>query len=130
MSGNNRNAEVIDLGAARRRRRLRYLRDTEGLLGQFLRDFVQHNFKIDFAVIHDLYRKEKLAQNEQAWDFHDLREVISDAIRSVYGGLLWQEVCKQRWFKPAMIDRDELIERCTSQFILSNAESPDSSRLL
>lgn len=111
-------SNVICLVSFRRDKKRRFLIDNRRRLDDFFTRFITAHFKISFPLLKDAYQEHKLSQNELAWDYVDLREEIREAIRSVYGQVCWQDINKEFWFNRQMISFDEVIDRCTSQFVL------------
>lgn len=90
-------------------------------LKRFTESFVHDHFRISFNILNDIYVHRKIQDNEMAWDYHDFRDDLRDAIREVYGQLIWDEARRQYWFDQRYLSKDELVELCISCFILGNS---------
>ena len=123
MCKKGKNENVVEMADYRRRKKVSFLAENRGRLEHFFQRFVDKHFKVNIDVFNALYSQQKLFQNELAWDYYDFREDLGEAIRSVYGPLLWEEINKERWFNAKCVSYDEAIERCTSEFILASEKT-------
>ena len=112
-------AKVINFCDYRRRKRRAYLIKNESKLNTFLSDFLRQNFKTDFERVHSLYISQQIEQNETIWDLSELREAIVEAINTIYGRSIWEDVLKQNWFNAQYISQAEIVDHCASRFIMS-----------
>lgn len=112
-------SEVTNLSRYRQQRRTLYLKSHSHHLEKFFASFVARYFKETYDIISSQYMSCKVSQNEMAWDYHDFRDSLKEAIADVYGDLIWSEISKLYWFDPRLISRDEVMDRCTTYFILA-----------
>lgn len=111
-------SNVIDLQQYRKQRKRQYIKSHEHQLERFFEAFVSRHFKETYPLLSDQYMACKVSQNEMAWDYHDFRDALKEAIAIVYGAQIWQELRTQSWFDPKHLSAEEVIDRCTSFFIL------------
>lgn len=111
---------LINLSRYRHQRKSTYLKAYEHQLEKFFEGFLTRHFKESFSILSAQYMACKVHQNEMAWDYDDFRDALKDAIAIVYGGAIWGEITQQRWFDKRFISQEEIIERCTTYFILQD----------
>lgn len=121
MKEGPQNSKVIDLSARRRQKRLLYLKTYQSALQEFLTGFIRRNFKTDIQVLHHHYLLRQVQSHELSYEFDQFRQDVGDAIWEVYGETLWYEVQAERWFDRQCLSQEELVEHCTSLFILGSA---------
>lgn len=126
MGAKDRNSNIVELAEFKRARKRHFLSEHASRLDEFFSQFVAIHFSINFDIFNKVYLHQKLFQNEMAWDYYDFREELGEAIRSVYGPIIWQQINQLNWFDPRLFTYDEAIERCTSKFILSGDEISDA----
>ncbi len=116
-------AEIISLKSYRSKRKKQYLELYRNCIDEFIYVFIHRNFLSNFDYIYSAYLNEQVRQNEQAWDYYDFREVLNEAIAEVFGQQLWSETKAQRWFDPTFIEKEEMVDRCLSLFVMGAAVS-------
>ena len=114
---------VVDIRQFRQKRKKQFLRENESRLRSFISNFLTRHIQVDFSLVSEMYLKQKIEQNEMAWDYHDLRDDVKDAILQVYGSAIWQEIRLEPWFRAAYLSKDEVIDRATSEFVLLDPEA-------
>lgn len=112
---------VIQLGQERHIRRKKYLKANQARLERFFSQFVATHFTTDYHRISEQYMSIKANQNELAWDYADFRDDLKDAIGDAFGDVMWSELSETFWFDSRWLNRDELVDRCTSFFILGES---------
>lgn len=110
--------KIIELSKFKQDRKTAFLKSHEMRLEQFFEGFLNRHFQESFHIISEQYLAFRVNANEMDWDYHDFRDALKDAIAIVYGEQIWLEANATRWFNPKLISKDEVIDRCTSYFIL------------
>jgi len=113
--------QVILLNKYRNDRRRSYLKANQSRLDAFFEAFVASHFRINYSKISEHYMAMRFNQNEMAWDYHDFRDDLKEAINEAFGEAMWNEVQGKFWFDDRWLSRDEMIDRCTSFFILGKS---------
>jgi len=119
---------VVDIKKFRHRQRKAWLAKHRVRLDRFIAHFVDLHFQDDFARITELWQDECRNHADFAWDYHDFREMLVEAITETFGDLLWNELQKQFWFDSRWLSRDEVMERCTTTFVLGQSALYSASR--
>ena len=57
-----------------------------------------------------------------AWDYIHFREILSDALDTAFGEMLYQSLVEQSWFDQRLISKDEVIDRCLVTYILNQCQ--------
>ncbi len=118
---------VTNLAQYRQQRRTLYLKSHSHLLEKFFAGFVSRHFKETYSILTAQYMSCKVLQNEMAWDYHDFRDSLREAIGDVYGDLIWAEIRNTYWFDHKLMSRDEVVDRCTTYFILCETLAANQS---
>ena len=114
---------VIELSKFRNERKRSYLRANQTRLDRFFEAFVASHFQVNYLRISEHYMAVRYHQNEMAWDYHDFRDDLRDAINEAFGDAMWVEAQQLFWFDSRWLSRDEMIDRCTSFFILGKSQA-------
>jgi hypothetical protein len=110
--------KVIKLNDYKKGRRRDYLDLYQKRLDGFIHRFVENNFLFDFRQIASNYVSCQAANNEESWDYQDLRELLREAIHESLSQRLLEELKKLSWFDSKFCSIDELTERCVSYVVL------------
>lgn len=113
---------VVDIRQFRQQKKKQFLRENESQLRSFISSFLTRHIQVDFTLVSDMYLKQKIEQNEMAWDYHDLRDDVKDAMLQVYGSAIWTEIRLEPWFRAGYLSKDEVIDKATSEFVLLHPE--------
>lgn len=110
---------VIVLQEYKKTRRKSFLVKHKRQLERFISKFIDQNLDMDLLrstyenVAHNFYYQ------ENSWDYVEFREILADSIDRTIGLELYQNLKQQSWFDATLITRDEIVERCLSDYILS-----------
>jgi hypothetical protein len=111
-------SKIVDFKKYRVKRKKSFIAQNEALLRQFIQGFVQRNFKSSFTLVNSQYLAQRALENETAWDYHDFRDDLKEAITKVYGQLIWDEIQTMPWFDKQWFTPEDIIEECISYYIL------------
>jgi hypothetical protein len=114
--------KVIKLSDYKKGRRKDYLDQYQKRLDGFIHRFVETNFLFDFHEIASNYVSYQAANNEETWDYQDLRELLREAIHESLSQRLLDELKKLSWFDSKFCSIDELTDRCVSYVVLGQAQ--------
>ena len=113
-------SNVIDMNAARRKRKKEFLFENETRLKKFLCSFISRKIDMNFCTLSHAYLHYIASENEESWDYSDFREKVGSAIQSIYGNDLWHEITREHWFQSRFLSIEEIIDRTTTEFILAD----------
>lgn len=119
-------SKITSLTEYRATRKRLFMQDHKQRVERFVKSFISKNFKINYDMINQYYLTQKASENELAWDYHDFRDELKDAIAKVFGEQMWREVKTMYWFDPICISKDELLETCMTVFILGNTKAANA----
>lgn len=109
---------VLELGQYRSRRRKELWSRHRQRIDRFVRDFVSAHL---FTNIHDLldtWQELQREDEQEAWTYEDFRSRMVDAILVRHGSELRSRLAAQRWFDPALISTEEVVELCLTALVL------------
>ena len=115
--------QVIQLNLFRKKKKQQFFEKNKSLLDDFIRGYIASQGLLSYEVFQRSYLENCHYQNEQAWDYLDFRDTLSDAISEVIGEQIWKEVQGQSWFKPQFLSKDEVMDRLISIYIIGAAVS-------
>ncbi len=113
-------SKVINLDQFRRKNRKAYLAKYSDRLDKLISTFVMTHIDTDFRQLASDFLTGKYGSNEEAWDYVDFRELLSEAIDQVFGDMLMDLIKTQHWYDRTMISRDEIIERSITAYVLGH----------
>lgn len=104
----------------RRARRNQYLAEHGKRIDSFIRNFIRFNVDYDFQYIANAYVRSRAGDNQVSWDYLDLREELRDVIARELADVIYNELCKTKWFDQRVLDLEQIADRCFSLFILED----------
>lgn len=122
----NENKNIIELKAYRQTRRKSYLRQHGERLETFLSEFLEAHVPFDFHDLSQMYLANQAHAQHESWDYTDLREVVASALDHCLGEAVIAALRSQRWFDESFVTFDEVMDRCTSLFILHKGRAANS----
>jgi hypothetical protein len=114
---------VIKLNEYKKGRRKDYLDRHQSRLDGFIHRFVESNFFFDFDQIASNYVSYQAQNNEESWDYQDLRELLREAIHETLSQRLMEELNKLSWFDAKFCSMDELTDRCVTYLVLGQSRA-------
>lgn len=119
--------DLIQLSKFRNEHKRSYLKANQSRLDRFFEKFVALHFRTNYDSLSERYMALRYQQNEMAWDYHDFREDLKEAIDEAFGDVLWEEVKMLFWFDGRWLSRDEVMDRCTSFFVLGKTAAANTN---
>ena len=116
-------SKVIDFQQYRRGRRKDWLYKHDNQLERFIGKLIGLNVTTDYLQVSSFYQAHKYENAESSWDYAELRDKIRDALDEMIGDTLYESLTKQWWFDAKFVERDEVIDRCLSTYILGSFRS-------
>lgn len=115
-------SNVIKLSDFRHRSRKEFLVKHGGRLDTFVERFVGLHIDIDFRQMASDYQAHSAGSNGMAWDYIHFREILSDALDTAFGEMLYKSLVEQSWFDQRLISKEEVIDRCLVTYILNQCQ--------
>lgn len=110
---------VIALNEYRKKQRKSFLLKHKAQLERFISRFIDQHLDMDLLRMTYETVAEDLGSQENSWDYVEFREILADAIDRAIGLQLYLLLKKEPWFDHRLIARDEIVERCLSDYILT-----------
>ena len=119
-------SKIINLREYRLKRRRTYLVQHGEQLEAFIVDYLSTHVPFDLNDITHIYLSAQQQDNALMWDTLDLREVVSSALAECLGDTIMDALRGTRWFDESFVNSDEILDRCTSLFILQQGRAANS----
>jgi hypothetical protein len=110
---------VIALHEYRKKQRKTFLLKHKAQLERFIARFIDQHLDMDLLRLTYERVSDNFGSQEESWDYVEFREILADAIDQAIGLELYLLLKQQSWFDHRLIGRDEIVERCLSDYILS-----------
>lgn len=111
---------ILQLSDFRKKKRQVFYRKNGDKLERFINTFLDSHVNIDFTEIAERYVNQRISENEEVWDYLDLREALREAFSLMFGEKLKIELQLLWWFDLNLVGVEEMVDRCLSTYILSN----------
>jgi hypothetical protein len=110
---------VISLREYRKRLRKVFLTKHKVRLDRFIARFIDHH--LDMDLLRDTYAAQTAdgSHLEASWDYSEFRDILAETLDRTVGQDLYRQLKSEKWFDHRLVTRDEVIERCLSDYILT-----------
>lgn len=113
---------VISLTGYRCQRRKQFLTRYGTHLDHFISTFLSRHLDWNFFEMAYCYQTERYHNAETVWDYTDFREALREGLRSAVGVELFRQLKSQPWFDHRLLQKEEVLDRCLSVFILEQCQ--------
>ena len=114
---------VLKLANYRAKRQKAWLAKNKLRLFSFLYEYISHHIGMNFLEAFTSYQNLQLKNQQEAWDYVDLRELLHEGLAGQFCELLYQDLRKEWWFEPKFLSREEALEHCLSLYIMDSLHS-------
>ena len=110
---------LILLDDFRKKKRKIFLLKHKAQLERFIARFIDQHLDMDLLRFAFGRVSQEGDFQEESWDYVEFREILAEVIDQAIGRELYQLLKEEAWFDSRLMTRDEVIERCLSDYILT-----------
>ncbi len=114
---------VVELKDYKKKLRKTFLTKYKTRLDRFISRYIDQHLDVDLLRLsytsHDALNG---YDQEVSWDYVSFREVLAEALDQTVGKDLYDLLKLEPWFDAKIVTRDEIIERCLSDYILNQCQ--------
>ncbi|SMF21644.1 hypothetical protein [Pseudobacteriovorax antillogorgiicola] len=114
-------SRIVDLTEYKQQRKKLFLEKNKTFLDDYIRGFIYSHCQLSYDVFQQHYLNARQQDNEMAWDYLDFRDTLAEVVTDVIGASLWTDIQRQPWFRKGLLNRDEVMDRMISLFIIGAA---------
>lgn len=112
----------------RKLQRRRFLDRFGRRLDQHISEFIRSHMGDDFMQLTRGYVHDAASHELPSWDYQDFRDLLEKALFESMGLDLIHSLSKTSWFDERIITNEEVMERCTSAYILESSSLNKKTR--
>ncbi len=112
---------VLELSHYRNRRRKELWSKHRTRIDRFVREFVSARLFTNLNDLLDTWQELQREDEQEAWTYEDFRSRMVDAILVRHGKEIRSQLAAQRWFDPALISTEEIVELCLTAVVLGDS---------